>query len=287
MSLLCPNCREPLHNESLACRNGHTFGREDGVLVLLADDFAPRLRAYEAKLRALRVRAEAGYRRLDADAFVHLPFGPATRGDAAWQWEWRFRQMDLSVVLRLITTHTPQRVLDVGAWNNWLSYQLAARGHAVTAVDYFADEYDGLRAQKFYPAVKWRAIQMDLADLSALNEAYDAVILNRCLQFFPDPAAYVEEARRRVSPGGLLIVTGLQFFRDARSKRESVAAFRSKLKREGLDFLRPTKGYLDFDDYACLRTLGLKVRPYARLWLANLRARLRPALPFHAYGVWR
>ncbi len=286
MSLLCPNCREPLQNEPPTCRNGHTFGREDGVLVLLADDFAPRLQAYEAKLRALR--AEAGYhRRLDAGAFVLLPFGPATRGDAAWEWEWRFRQMDLAVILSRIGAQRPQRVLDVGAWNNWLSHQLAARGHVVTAVDYFADEYDGLRARKFYPTVKWRAIQMDLAGLAALNETYDVVILNRCLQFFPDPAAYMEEARQRVAPSGQLIVTGMQFFRDTRLKRDSVAAFRSKLKCAGLDFLRPTKGYLDFDDYACLRTLGLKVRPYARLWLANLRARLRPTLPFHAYGVWR
>ncbi|MBC8076476.1 MAG: hypothetical protein H7Y32_10415, partial [Chloroflexales bacterium] len=52
-------------------------------------------------------------------------------------------------------------------------------------------------------------------------------------------------------------------------------------------FLAPTRGYLDFGDKTALELLGVALRPYPQLWRANLRALLRPARPWHAYGVWR
>ena len=42
-----------------------------------------------------------------------------------------------------------------------------------------------------------------------VTTGHDVVILNRCLQFFPEPATALKRAQERVAPDGLLIVTGL------------------------------------------------------------------------------
>jgi hypothetical protein len=129
---------------------------------------------------------------------------------------------------------------------------------------------------------------MDLRDLSVLEEAYDVVILNRCLAFFTDPAAYAAGVKARVAPGGLLLLTGLQFFGAPAEKARRVAAERRTFReRHGLDlFLFPTRGYLEDTDRAGLEAEGVSVRAYPQLWAANLRARLWRSRPQHAYGVW-
>jgi 2-polyprenyl-3-methyl-5-hydroxy-6-metoxy-1,4-benzoquinol methylase len=281
--LLCPNCREPIDQGSLVCAGGHQFAYEDGVLVLLQEEFGRQLRAFTAAFGA--TRAAENKRLLAASSYEALPFGQNS-GDADWRLGWRLRCYDLAVVLGLLGKRGEQQILDVGAWNGWLSHQLAARGHDVTAIDYFTDEYDGLGARKFY-STDWRAIQIDLTDLSVLNQRYDAVIVNRCLQFFTDPIAYVGIARQQLAPGGLLVLTGLQFFQDARAKARDVAALRRTYQeRYGLElFLKPTKGYLDFGDKRRLQAQGVRLRPYPQLWPANVRSMLNRALPRHCYGV--
>ena len=95
---------------------------------------------------------------------------------------------------------------------------------------------------------------------------YDVVILNRCVQFFADPVAYATAVKQYVAPGGLLVLTGLQFFHDVREKARSVAALRAYLNRHGLDFFKPMKGYLDFADKQHLRARGVygATRSYGR-----------------------
>jgi hypothetical protein len=110
------------------------------------------------------------------------------------------------------------------------------------------------------------------------------VVLNRCLQFAPDPLAALDDARARVAPGGALIVTGLQFFRDATEKARSTAAYRDYLAQHGLEFIRPTKAYLDEGDRVRLAAAGLRIAPYAQL--ARQPARVQPRR-LYAYGWWR
>ncbi len=201
--------------------------------------------------------------------------------------EWRLRRYDLEVIKGQMAGRSGQRVLDVGAWNGWLSHRLAEAGHTVTAVDYFADADNGLGARRFYPT-RWRAIQMDVRGLSLLDEQFDVVILNRCLAFFSDPAAYVEAARAQVAVGGLLLATGLQFFLSPEGKAREVEEERRRFQAQhGLElFLFPTRGYLDGADKARLEATGLRLHPYPQLWAANLKARLAPSRPRHGYGVW-
>jgi hypothetical protein len=113
------------------------------------------------------------------------------------------------------------------------------------------------------------------------------IVINRCLAFFAEPAAYVTAARRLLAPGGLLLLTGLQIYYDPAVKARQVAAYRqAHRERYGFElFLRPTKGYLDQADAVALKAAGVTLRSYRRLWPANLKAWLQPVRPFHQYGV--
>jgi SAM-dependent methyltransferase len=285
MTLLCPTCRTAIDPAARRCAQGHAFAQEDGVLGLLTAEMARRLAEFEAALRAARP-APPMPPGLEG-AFGQLPSGPLAQAHPERRLEWRLRRYDLAVVQRQLTGRGRQRILDVGAWNGWLSHRLAEAGHMVTGIDYFADRDEGLRARRWH-GTDWRAFQMDLRDLSVLDEEYDVVILNRCLAFFTDPAAYAAGVKARVAPGGLLLLMGLQFFSAPAEKARGVAAGRRAFQeRHGLDlFLFPTRGYLEDTDRAGLEAEGVSVRAYPQLWAANLRARLWRSRPQHAYGVW-
>lgn len=285
MCLLCPNCRAVIDPATNTCGAGHAFAPVDGVLPLLADDFARRLADYEPALSAAR-KAE-GKHLLDVTAYERLPFSGAADAQPNLRLEWRLRRYDLALILARLAGRGPQRVLDLGAWNGWLSHQLTRAGHCVTAADYFADPHDGLRARRFYRA-EWRCLQMDLRDPSVIDEQFDLVVINRCLAFFPDPAAYLDRVKPLVARGGQLVVTGLMFYWWPRAKARLVADERRRHRQQyGFElFLFPTRGYLDRDDEARLRARGLALLPYRELWKANLNALVRRNRPRHMYGVW-
>ncbi len=279
MTYLCPTCRTPL-DDACVCANGHAFAQNDGVLALLDAAFAAQLAAFCEPFE--RMRAGAAMQLLNPAVYQRLPATPPGHPPH----EWRLRRCDLALLRRLLRRRPRQTILDVGAWNGWLSNRLAGDGHTVTAVDYFGGEYDGLRARKFYTS-SWQAVQMDLLDLPVLGQAFDVIVLNRCVQFFPQPAAAVAQAQALLAAGGLLILTGLELFHDPRAKAARVAhSLRSHRQRYGFElFLRPTKGYLDLADKAQLEAQGVQIKPYWQLLPANLKALLRPTLPRHCYGV--
>ncbi len=277
---LCPNCRTALDGQTLTCRQGHEFERRGEVLVLLEEGFAARLEPFLEKFS--QFRGQEDKRLLNEALYPQLPCAPAL----AQMFEWRWRCHDVSVITDLLADRPAQRILDIGAWNGWLSNQLAARGHQVTAADFFIDPYDGLQAKRLYPH-QWEAVQMDLQDLSLFARPFDVVIVNHCLQFFADPPAYVAEARRVLRPGGVLILAGLSFFRSATAKAEEVAAFRRRMRELEIGEFKPMKGYLDWEDRRRLRAAGVSLKPYPQLRLANLKAGVRWSAPWYAYGVYR
>jgi SAM-dependent methyltransferase len=274
----CPTCHQPLHLEELSCPNGHVFTMTDGVVSLVDASFAQVLFRFNATLQ--HHRTVTGRRLEDPLLYKELPFAAPLRS----QFEWRLRRYDWAVVRKWVGSQ-PQRVLDLGAWNGWLSHRLTLMGHEVTAVDYFTDPYDGLGAKKFYPTT-WQAIQMDLTDLSPLPPVFDRIILNRCLAFFSDATAYLAQVRTKLAPGGSLFLTGLAFYREPSDKAQAVAVMTQKYRQEyGVEmFLKPTKGYLDGEDHKRLAAAGVQLSLYPQLFLANLKARLRPQYPLYCYG---
>jgi SAM-dependent methyltransferase len=282
LSLRCPTCAHALRpaGAGFACANNHAFAYEAEALVLLDAAFQRELGAFLAGFEPFRQKE--GKRLTDTAVYETLPFAPELQSDH----EWRLRTYDIAVLRRLLAGREKQRILEIGAWNGWLSNWLTGQGHWVTAVDYFLDDYDGLGAQKHYRA-RWQAIQMDLTDLSVLADRFDIVLLNRCLQFFADPVAYAQAAAKKTAPGGLLILTGLSFFQDFRAKTRAVTEFNHYLQENGVPAFKPMKGYLDFADKGRLERAGVALRPYPQLWLANLKSRFNKAAPRYFYGVCR
>ncbi|MBA2569575.1 MAG: methyltransferase domain-containing protein [Chloroflexi bacterium] len=226
-------------------------------------------------------RASQGRAPLPAEALPALPGGAHVAGDH----EWRLRRHDLDLVRSLLRRRPPSRVLDFGAWNGWLSHRLAAGGHEVTAADPFVG---GAALGARWPGVVgWRRVQAELGDLERLDERFDVVIANRCLQFTPDPVAAVETLRRLLEPGGMLIATGLMIYRSPETPAARIAAEREAFRAwSGLElFLAPTRGILDRSDWARLEAAGMRTSPYGALRLANLRARLDRGRPEHRYAI--
>jgi SAM-dependent methyltransferase len=278
----CPSCREALDGRELRCSSGHGFQIVDGVLRLLEPAFAARLETFLDGFRSLRERD--GRRILDPTIYPRLPFAAELRHDP----EWRMRCYDLRVIRRLVADRRPGTALDIGAYNGWLSHRLALDGHRVTAVDYFVDECDGIGAHRFYPTT-WRPIQMDLRDLSILEDRFDLVVLNRCVQFSVDPPGMVARALERVADGGVLVITGIEIFVDPVLRRRGVEALADRLRRNGIEPFVPIKGYLDRGDERGFRSLGVDLRPYPelRMRLSRLRSRFDPRRGKSCFGVWR
>jgi len=259
------------------CANGHRFFTENGVLKLLDKTFDEKLGNFLEPFTQLR---EQEARRInDKEIFPNLPDALAHHP------EWRQRTYDLAIIRRLLAEKRSLHILDIGAWNGWLSHRLAEMGQRVTAVDYFSDPHDGLGARQFYPT-EWQAIQMNIEDLAVLDEPFDVIILNRCVQFFVDPSGYVAMAREKLAPGGMLILTGLAFFRDPRQKIQGVQDLRVHLNTHGFDFFKEIKGYLDFTDKQRMQNMDIRLHPYPQLRLSNLKSLLSPIAPRHLYGVW-
>ena len=277
-SFLCPTCRQRLNATTLSCPNGHCYTAVDGVLALVDLVFARHLAAFLVPFETLRDKEAR--RLLDPAVYPTLPYGHAVADDP----EWRQRRLDWELVQRLLSEGKRLRVLDVGAWNGWLSNRLAGGGHQVTALDYFVDTCDGLGARRHY-ATEWQAVQMDLEDLTVVDDSFDVVILNRCLQFFTDPLRSLFQTGGLVRPGGLLLATGLALFRSPGRKARQVEAFRSHLRQNGVADLKANKGYLDFADRERFLEAGMQLHPYRSLLMANWRARLDASRPWHGYGV--
>jgi SAM-dependent methyltransferase len=273
-ALDCPICRVPLTNDG-GCRCGRCYPTQNGIIRLLAGAQGRMIRAFAALIAATRHSQHIPT--IQPWHYPQLPYGPGGTGH-----EWRLRRHDHAVVRRLLAQRGPQTILDIGAWNGWLSHQLALDGHSVTAADYFDDAQDGLGARQWYPS-NWRAVQCDLLDLAALG-TYDVIILNRCLQFFGDPLEYLKLVRAQVRPGGMIILSGLQIFADPRTKAATVQQIQSAHRtRYGFElFLRPCKGFLDLGDARNLCQAGIHLRPYRIP--ANLRAIIDPTRPLHLYG---
>jgi SAM-dependent methyltransferase len=203
------------------------------------------------------------------------------------QFQWRIRCYDVGIVMKALGSRPNQRVLELGAWNGWLSHHIARAGHDLTAVDYSADTEQGIGAMKHYD-ISWHAVQSDLLNVVQFGTDFDAVVRNHGSHLLPDPVGYIEQLTQLIRPGGVLIVLGLMIYADP-ARRHAQKQQQDDAMRQENDqsfFLRPTRGYLDHNDRRQLQNLGLKLKPYTGMWRANLKARFVRQAPAYYYGVY-
>ena len=133
------------------------------------------------------------------DGFGHSIRTPAER--AAWD-----RILDLVVPRR-----TPLEALDVGCGTGFLTFELAARGHRVTGVDFAP----AMIAEARRKAPQSRAAvyfeEGDAEQLRFASKGFDLVMSRHLLWTLPHPEAAIDEWVRVLRPGGRLVVVDGQF----------------------------------------------------------------------------
>ena len=198
---------------------------------------------------------------------------------------WRVRAASFRALLRTIST--PRRVLDVGAGNGWLTYQLARRGHAVAAVDVNDDPLDGLGAFGNYP-LALKGYRANFSTLPFDAAQFDCVIFNASLHYARDLSATTAEALRVLAPAGMIVVMASPLYRHAESGRAMFADKAREIKgRLGVDIANDVIGFLTFTNFESLsRAFALNwrwIEPWVtlhwatRLWWARLRGDREPA----------
>jgi SAM-dependent methyltransferase len=228
------------------------------------------------------VRRAEGWGAPTAAYYRSLPLVPPTDPQREI---WRVRAASFRALLRTIST--PRRVLDVGAGNGWLTYQLARRGHVVAAVDVNDDPLDGLGAFGNYPL----ALKAYRADFSALpfgSAQFDCVIFNASLHYARDLSSTVAEALRVLAPAGMIVVMDSPLYRHAASGRAMFVDKTRGIKDHlGVEIGNDVIGFLtfaDFENLSCAFALNWRwteplvdVRWATRHWRARLRDEREPA----------
>ncbi len=282
----CPECELPLDAE-WRCPNNHTWPMVDGVRTAVNADLSRTLDPFLKAFRAYR--NVAGERLLEPGMYNRLPESGMDHDPGLWQ----LRKIDLEIITQLSRVspvggdRRPLHILDVGAWNGWLSHRLAALGHDVTSTDVFTDAHDGLGAVQHYPA-KFSAVQADQERLYLFDGPYDLIVAQRCMGYMVDVQRSLEQMKGLLAPGGTIILTGLNIFRNPSSIRKHFAQSALRFTEQyGLPFFfKNVKGYLDIDDQRTLEHCGVQLLPYPQLKWKNFISGPFKRKPLYYYGIW-
>lgn len=276
MKLNCPICKERL-NENLSCTNKHQYQIDEGVIKLMTPEFAEMLDSWLINFESFR---KPHLKELD---FNHLPSSGLKTDSSIW----KAREQDLSIISSFIT-NSDQKALDIGSWNGWLANRLTQKGLSVTAIDYFTHELDGLKTKKFYQHPNWISIQMDMEDLSVINEQFDLIVLNRCFPYFTNVQHLIHTLKQLLTKKGKIIITGLNFQQNKVGETEELDKAKKQFKETYQQELlfKPFKGYLDQNDINNLITHQFKMCLYPGL-KNRVKAQLLKKGNVTYYGVYQ
>lgn len=289
----CPRCRVALTKagpEVLVCEaDDLRFRRIDGVWRFLLPErmeaLAPFLRDYAT------IRSAEGRGSHDPEYYRALPFQDLS---GRYRADWRIRAASYRAFVSKIVQplearldRTP-RVLDLGSGNGWLSNRLAARGHALAAVDLSVSPTDGLGAHVHFES-SFVPMQAEFDHLPLLDNQTDLTIFNSSFHYSTRYEASLREALRVTRPDGSLVIIDTPVYQN-RSSGEAMVRERQRAFEErygtASDAL-PSENFLTYDRLSELADeLSLTWRThepwYGLRWalepaLARLRGRREPA----------
>ncbi|NKQ37414.1 MAG: methyltransferase domain-containing protein [Chloroflexi bacterium] len=234
--LACPVCRTPLLQEEkmrFVCpEDGRIYPCIDGIWRFLLPEravyYAQFVQEYET------VRLAEGRQSDDPAYYRALPFQDLSgQMTAVWRERARTFRLLLSKVVEPLTMERerPLRILDLGAGNGWLSYQLAKRGHEVTAVDLTINPFDGLGVHLMYDAA-FLPLQAEYTRLPLTDEMADMTIFNASFHYAESYEETLAEARRVTEAHGRIVIADSPLYRNPengrRMVREREAAFQAQ-----------------------------------------------------------
>ena len=131
--------------------------------------------------------------------FGHSIRTPAER--AAWD-----RILDL-----VLAGRGALHALDAGCGTGFLSFELVARGHQVTGVDFAPAMLAEARRKAMERGVSIRFAEADAEQLPFMAGSFGLVISRHLLWTLPHPEAAIDEWIRLLRPGGRLLVVDSKF----------------------------------------------------------------------------
>jgi ubiquinone/menaquinone biosynthesis C-methylase UbiE len=105
----------------------------------------------------------------------------------------------------------PLEALDAGCGTGFLSFELAARGHRVTGVDFAPAMLAEARRKAAEHDASVRFEEADAEQLPFPSSSFDFAISRHVLWTLPHPEAAIDEWVRVLRPGGRLVVLDGQF----------------------------------------------------------------------------
>lgn len=224
--LKCPLCGSGLstmpctekdgseENEARCGQCGACYPRLEGIWRMLTEQerrqYQPFMEGYPA------IRQREGWKR-DEAYYLSLPY--VLPGDPT-SFVWRIRRRSLSVLDRVLqheqahirdVEHTKRTLwaLDLGAGNGWLSRYLTSCGYRTVALDLIAaglDSLAGIRLHTSHDHTWIGRVQASMSKLPLCDETFALCTISGALHY-ADSEATLAEARRVLTPGGLLVIT--------------------------------------------------------------------------------
>ena len=106
---------------------------------------------------------------------------------------------------------SPLDALDAGCSTGFLSFELAARGHRVTGIDFAPAMLAEARRKAASRGIAIRFEEGDAEQLPFASGSFDLVVSRHVLWTLPHPEAAIDEWKRVLRPGGRLAVIDGQF----------------------------------------------------------------------------
>lgn len=218
--LQCPRCTSRLNGMGCsAC--AFEMDINDGIMHALPAERSQHFERFAQDYQY--IRAAEGRSSNSDDFYLNLPYCDIT-GRNSEQWQIRARSYD-HLIGRVLHRNVARGglILDVGAGNCWMSYQLALAGYRSVAVDLVTNSFDGLGAAKHYQARLpnlFPRFQADMEHLPFQDAQFDAAIFNASFHYSEDYTATMRSVLRCVRKGGLVIISDTPWYSREASGRQ-------------------------------------------------------------------
>lgn len=123
-------------------------------------------------------------------------------GDGLWnEEEWRIRKRGANRLIReLARSGTPQRILEVGCGNGWLTALLQQNGHDVIGMDVFTEELE--QAARVFASATF--IRADLFTSELPKDNFDVIVFAASFQYIAEPVRVLERCVELLTEEGVV-----------------------------------------------------------------------------------
>lgn len=146
---------------------------------------------------------------------------------------WQLRGQSAEKVFRYCETfENPFHLAEIGCGNGWFLNRLAQSRKLLTATGIDINLHELKQAARVFPSEKMRFVFADIFSDPLPHEAFDIIIFNGSIQYFPDLRKVLGTSRSFLKPGGQILVADSPFYEsgtDREAARRRTADYFKKM----------------------------------------------------------